>query len=279
MVVPQWFIDFSADPQLVKQYGQLPRDRHDRSLFGILPSALSETEPPAPQITVFSKGAQNVVSALHQQGSEVSVSFFADVQLWLTHTRVSASGTQPHKAPRIPASAKSVRVVQSQNVGQRDECPYSLHLFEQSDMRINFLGDLLDPPMRCLWMCERCYTRRAQQLLQVIREHEAPEVLTPGFVDTVRMARASLLAPAVMAVAEPKALPSNGPEYEGRFTQDQAAQAAGINPMTLRHWLSKGLFQPPKVKLSEYRWLWTQEDVERIKTARRKAGRRPKGTT
>ena len=134
-------------------------------------------------------------------------------------------------------------------------------------------------PMRFLWMCERCYTRRAQQLLQVIREHEAPEVLAPGFVDTVRMARASLLAPAVMAVAEPKALPSNGPEYEGRFTQDQAAQAAGINPMTLRRWLSKGLFQPPKVKLSEQRWLWTQEDVARIKTARRKAGRRPKGTT
>ena len=42
VVVPQWFIDLSAYPQLVKQYGQLPRYRHDRSFFGILSSALSK---------------------------------------------------------------------------------------------------------------------------------------------------------------------------------------------------------------------------------------------
>ena len=137
-----------------------------------------------------------------------------------------------------------------------------------------------DRPHRSLSMCFPCHSRFGQRLLASMRKREPkPDSVQPTFMDTVRMARASLLAPAVMAVAEPKALPSNGPEYEGRFTQDQAAQAAGINPMTLRRWLSKGLFQPPKVKLSEHRWLWTQEDVERIKTARRKAGRRPKGTT
>jgi hypothetical protein len=40
VVVPQWFIDLSTDPQLVKQYGQLPRYSNDRSFLGILPSAL-----------------------------------------------------------------------------------------------------------------------------------------------------------------------------------------------------------------------------------------------
>ena len=79
MVVPQWFIDFSADPQLVKQHGQLPRYRNDRSFLGILSSALGELQSPAPQITVLSKGSENVVRALHQQRSEVPVSFFADV--------------------------------------------------------------------------------------------------------------------------------------------------------------------------------------------------------
>ena len=39
VVVPQWFIDFSTDPQLVKQYGQLPRYRNDRSLLSILAPA------------------------------------------------------------------------------------------------------------------------------------------------------------------------------------------------------------------------------------------------
>jgi hypothetical protein len=40
VVVPQWFIDFSAHPQLVKQYCQLPRHRNDGSFLGILSSSL-----------------------------------------------------------------------------------------------------------------------------------------------------------------------------------------------------------------------------------------------
>lgn len=83
------------------------------------------------------------------------------------------------------------------------------------------------------------------------------------------MARASLLAPAVLAVAEPEALPSNGSEHEGRFTQAQAASAAGIGEDTLIRWISKGLIDPPKVKFSERSWWWTQEDVESIKAFKR----------
>ena len=30
VIVPQWFVNLSTDPQLVKQYGQLPRYRDDR---------------------------------------------------------------------------------------------------------------------------------------------------------------------------------------------------------------------------------------------------------
>jgi hypothetical protein len=40
VVVPQWLVNLSADPQLVKQYGQLPRYRNDGSFLGILSSAL-----------------------------------------------------------------------------------------------------------------------------------------------------------------------------------------------------------------------------------------------
>jgi hypothetical protein len=145
VVVPQWFIDFFAYPQLVQQHGQLPRDDNNDSLFGILTSALRQPHSPVAQIAVLSERAENVVPPLHQHRSQVSVSFFADVELWLTHTRVPASGTQPDKALRVPAAAKSVRIVQSQNVGQRNERPHSLHLSEQSYLRINSLGDLLDP--------------------------------------------------------------------------------------------------------------------------------------
>jgi hypothetical protein len=40
-----------------------------------------------------------------------------------------------------------MRIVQGQNVGQSDQCSYSLHLFEQSNFGIHFLGDLLDAPI------------------------------------------------------------------------------------------------------------------------------------
>jgi hypothetical protein len=48
VVVPQWFIDFSTDPQFVKQYSQLPCYRNDRSFLGILSSPLGELPSPAP---------------------------------------------------------------------------------------------------------------------------------------------------------------------------------------------------------------------------------------
>jgi len=47
-MVSQWFVHFSADPQPVKQYGQLPGYGNDRSLLGIFASAFCQSQPPAP---------------------------------------------------------------------------------------------------------------------------------------------------------------------------------------------------------------------------------------
>jgi uncharacterized repeat protein (TIGR01451 family) len=120
VVVPQWFIDLAVHPQLVKQHGQLSRHRHDRSFLGILYSALGQPQPPSPQIAVFSKRPQNVVRPLHHQGSQVTVSFLADVELGLAAARIPAPGTQPQIA-HVAAAAKSVRVFQRQHIGQGDQ--------------------------------------------------------------------------------------------------------------------------------------------------------------
>ena len=40
-----------------------------------------------------------------------------------------------------------MRIVQGQNVGQSNQCSYSLHLLEQRNFGIHFLGDLLDAPI------------------------------------------------------------------------------------------------------------------------------------
>jgi hypothetical protein len=73
-VVPQWFVDLFADPQLVQQYGQLPRDRDHGSLLGILSSALGQLQAPAPQITILSQGPHYLVRPLHQQRAQVDPS-------------------------------------------------------------------------------------------------------------------------------------------------------------------------------------------------------------
>ena len=54
MVVPQWLVDFSAHPQLVQQYGQLPSHGNDGSFLG---------KSTASELLLFSIGHQ------HSQGS------------------------------------------------------------------------------------------------------------------------------------------------------------------------------------------------------------------
>jgi hypothetical protein len=118
---------------------------------------------------------------------------------------------------------------------------------------------------RSLWMCGDCYTRSHPRLLISIRKR-APsvDIPQPTFMDSVRMAQASLLVTAELAVAKPKAFGPN-PMYAEGFTKKQAAKAAGVAYVTLHSWLVKGLLTLPEVKLSDGRWLWTDEDVERIK--------------
>ena len=43
---------------------------------------------PAPQITIFPKGSQNVVRPLHQECPWIFIPFFADAHLWFARARV-----------------------------------------------------------------------------------------------------------------------------------------------------------------------------------------------
>jgi hypothetical protein len=132
-------------PTTCEQCSQLPRHSAHGSFLGILSSPLGELEPPASEITVLSKGSENVVRTLHHQRPKVTVSFLADVQFWFALTGVPTPGTQPEKTSCIPAAAKSVWIIQGQNVRQCDQYPHTFHLLQQGNFGVNFLGDLLDP--------------------------------------------------------------------------------------------------------------------------------------
>jgi hypothetical protein len=107
------------------------------------------TAAPSPQITVLSKRPQNVVRPLHHQGSQVTVSFLADMELRLATARIPAPGTQTQITAHVAAAAKSVRVFQRQHIGQGDQRSHTFHLLEQADLGVVFLGDLLDLPVVC----------------------------------------------------------------------------------------------------------------------------------
>lgn len=112
-----------------------------------------------------------------------------------------------------------------------------------------------------LWMCSYCYPRMAQRLLTSIRKRSPdPGIPQPTFMDTVRIARESLLAPPV-----PHSSPDALPGHNDYFTQEEAAEAAGISRDTLGEWLREGLLDRPKSKISETRWVWAAEEVERLK--------------
>ena len=67
LAIVQRFVDLSTHPQPMQQYRQLARHRNHRSFLGVLPSSRGELLSPAPQITIFPKGSQNVVRPLYQQ--------------------------------------------------------------------------------------------------------------------------------------------------------------------------------------------------------------------
>src|SRR5207244_1410312 len=91
---------------------------------------------PSPQITVFSKGSQDVVRPLHQHGPQIRVSFFTDVHLRLALSGVPAPRAQPEKTADVATLWEPLRIFQGQDIRQRDLRSYPLHLFDQRDLRV-----------------------------------------------------------------------------------------------------------------------------------------------
>jgi MerR-like DNA binding protein len=120
-----------------------------------------------------------------------------------------------------------------------------------------------DRPHQSLSMCATCYRREVQRLREVVREHSVRDTAQLGFIDTVRLARAALEPSIKVLAGTYKERQVSGPRFRG---QNEAAREAGIDKATLKHWLTTGKFEHPQIKLSAGKWLWSDEDVERLRT-------------
>ena len=132
----QRLIDFAARPESVQQHRQFAGHRHHRPLLGILPTPAGQLQPPAPQVTVRTEGAQNVLGAPHQQPTQQLIPGFGDPQLRVLRSRFVSARMQPQKATYRAAVAKAMRIFQRQHIGQRGHRPHSLDLPQQFGLRI-----------------------------------------------------------------------------------------------------------------------------------------------
>src|SRR5215469_2710346 len=131
----------------MQQYRQLSRYRNHRSSLGVFPSSLGELPSPAPQITVFPKGSQNVVRSLDQQRPQIPISLLGDVHLWLTLPRVPPPRLQTHKASHVATLFEAMWIFDGQDIPQCNQVSDTLHLFEQLRLRVLLPGHFLDPPI------------------------------------------------------------------------------------------------------------------------------------
>jgi hypothetical protein len=121
-------------------------------------------------------------------------------------------------------------------------------------------------PHRSLGLCAHCYNKISHRLqASMARRAPAPGTEPPTFMDSVKLAREAL-RPALAALAADNevelAVPGDSPRLR---TQGEAADEAGISHQTLMYWLKAGKVEHPKEQLSEKRWLWSDEDIARLK--------------
>jgi predicted DNA-binding transcriptional regulator AlpA len=111
-------------------------------------------------------------------------------------------------------------------------------------------------------LCDECYSRIAQRLKAIVRQHTPATHEDQGFVDAEAMARAAL-DPSVRVLA----LASE--EKRRYYTQREAAAAAGIDSKTLYLWVRNGDVQP-SIQITPKKSMWTDADVEELKLLKSK---------
>jgi hypothetical protein len=91
LALVQWFVNFSAGPEMMQQHRQLACGGDNGSLFSVSSTALGQLQSPASQVAIGTERSQDVLCSLHQQRPQIRIAFFADVQLRLALPGVSSS--------------------------------------------------------------------------------------------------------------------------------------------------------------------------------------------
>src|SRR5712691_10277275 len=143
-------VDFCPTPEVMEQNRQLARHCDERSLLGVLAAAGGHLQSEPTQVTVQAKWPEDVVSGIDQQSSQEGITFFGDAHLRVRLARALPAGNQSQERTDCPALAKSLRVLDGQDKGQRDDRPDTANLPQKLRLRVALLGHRLQPPFQSL---------------------------------------------------------------------------------------------------------------------------------
>jgi hypothetical protein len=129
----------------MQQNGQFACHRDYGPSFAVLAAAISQCQSPSPQTAVRGKRSQDVLRSLHQQPSQMVVTCLRDPQFRRRTSRFILSRTQSQVAANRTTVGKALGIFQREHVGKRNQRPDTLHLLQQSRLRVFRFCQLLDP--------------------------------------------------------------------------------------------------------------------------------------
>src|ERR1051325_2127496 len=106
---------------MMQQHCQLSCRGHNRSFLSVPSTSLRQIQYPASEIAVHTERSQDMLCSLHQQRPQIRISLFADMQLRLALSRVSASWLQSQIATHVTALAEAVRIFHRQQERRSEE--------------------------------------------------------------------------------------------------------------------------------------------------------------
>src|SRR5215213_6253319 len=128
---------------MVQKHRKLAGYGYHGTFSGILGCAPSDLQPLAPEVRVFSEGAEDVVGAAYQKSPQHLVALSRDALLGITLPRLVLGGDQTQVSSYRAALFEASWVLQSEHEAQSRKRPYSLHLPQELGLRIVLFGELL----------------------------------------------------------------------------------------------------------------------------------------
>jgi hypothetical protein len=105
-------VELLSDPEAMEQDSQLPCYSHHRLILSLLAASGGQMQAPLSQCRVSSMRSKDVVGALDQQASKISVACLGDAELRIAFARLTSSGPQAQIAAHVSTSVRTnVRAV------------------------------------------------------------------------------------------------------------------------------------------------------------------------